>query len=292
MLSIVSRLPTDTLSMSNLSQIPLSPPKEQVDLSEDQQKLFDKVPADGSSIGNKSLRQALQWEDKHYWVIRNSLVERDFISTGQGRGGSVYRLLYIIDSVDAATPGLHSLTVMPREGFQHERDLYKPVGDALEKWAKELQFTNYFIEDTSTQGSRKTGGVWTRPDLVMVNVETYQYVPNKYLELITFEVKPSWSWDISAVFETAAHSKFSSRSYLAIHRDREKNPITTELEDRIEEECKRFGVGLIVFDNPEDYDTYEFRVDPMRKIYDPREVEKFMEQVTPQNRARLSRWLR
>jgi hypothetical protein len=171
------------------------------------------------------------------------------------------------------------------------RDLYPPFEKEIDKWARDLSFSNYFIQNIASQGARKTGGTWTRPDLVMVSVETFQFVPNKYLEVITFEVKPAWSWNIAAVFETAAHSRFASQSYLALHKSSE-HPVDEELSTRMEEECKRFGVGMIVFEDPADYDTYEVIVDSSRKHPDPREVEKFMEQVSPINRAKLSRWLR
>lgn len=272
--------------MSNLAIFKNNLAADLSSLTPDQKLLFDKVPENGDPVGNKNLRQQLEWDDLKYWSVRDSLVELEFLSTGQGRGGSVYRLVHIVENQQ------EEIDSSPHESYEYEKDLYKPFTEAMDKWAKELQFANYFIEDTSSQGSRRTGGVWTRPDAVIINVETYQYVPNKYLEVITFEVKPSWGWEISAVFETAAHSRFASRSYLALHKDSSRNQVSADLEARIEEECKRFGVGLIVFTNPANYDTYEFNVEPSRKVYDPREVEKFMEQISTANRTKLSRWLR
>lgn len=257
-------------------------------LSDDEISLFKNVPENGESIGNKSLRQLLTWEEEKYWTIRDGLVLKGFISTGMGRGGSVFRLLEV-------TVPDKNISVIPNTDtteYLAERDLYSPVSDALNKWAKELQFTSYFIEDVSSQGSRRTGGVWTRPDLVLVNVGSYQYVPNKFLEVVTFEVKPDDGWKIEAVFEAAAHSRFASQSYLCIHHSKDNAP-SQEMEDRISEECKRFGVGLIVFEDPKNYDTYDFRVEPVRKSYDPREVERFIEtQISTENKTKLSRWLR
>lgn len=206
--------------------------------------------------------------------------------TGMGRGGSVFRLKNVTPSTTQQTPEDTGGT------YDKESDLYPPFSEALKKWAKDSQFSNYFIEDVSSQGSRRTGGIWTRPDLVLVNVETYQYIPNKFLEVITFEVKPKTGWRIESVFEAAAHSRFASRSYLCIHLDKTEPP-QKELRERIEEECERFGVGLIVFEDPKEYDTYEFPVEPEITSYDPREVEKFIEtQVSPSNKTQLSRWLR
>lgn len=63
--------------------------------------LLELVPADGSSIGNKTLlevysRQSeiagLPHSEQLYWQIRDHLIEVGMLATGKGRGGSVYRL--------------------------------------------------------------------------------------------------------------------------------------------------------------------------------------------------------
>jgi hypothetical protein len=256
-------------------------------LSEDEKRLFELIPLNGDPIGNKAVRTKLAWDDEKYWKIRNDLVVKGIISTGMGRGGSVYRL------IDVSLPPAELTPILEGEGdYALEKSLYDPVSDSLNKWAKELQFSDYFIENISSQGSRRTGGVWTRPDLVLVNVSTYQFVPNKFLEVITFEIKPSGQWSIESVFEAAAHSRFASESYLCLHRNID-NPPSPEIETRIAEECKRFGVGLIIFENPKDYDSYEFQIEPDRTPYDPREIEKFIEtQISAENKNKLSRWLR
>jgi hypothetical protein len=275
--------PTQGVTVASLSQDSSS-----LEMDDEESNLFKKIPTDGTSVGNMALRKSLGWDVEKYWPVRDRLVEKEFVSTGMGRGGSVFRLKDILSDSIQEQSGQKQKT----KQYSLERDLYLPVSNALEKWAKEVLFQNYLIEDISAQGSRRTGGIWTRPDLVLVNVETYQYVPNKYLEVITFEVKPDDGWEIEAVFEAAAHSRFASRSYLAIHKNSSVPP-SQELFDRFEEECKRFGVGLIVFDDPEDYDTYSFIVEPLRKNIDPRETEKFIEtQVNTANKKKISRWLR
>jgi len=192
---------TDVSSDDSLSQNGL-------DIEE--KDLFSKIPMDGESIGNKSLRQELGWDEEKYWKVRNRLVDKNYIQTGMDRGGSVFRVKKITEMQTVPISA-----GVPAPTYDAESDLYNPVMDCLEKWSKEVNLSNYFIEKTANQGSRKTGGMWTRPDIVIINVESFQYVPNRYLELMTFEVKPSDAWEISSVFETAAHSRFASRSYLA-----------------------------------------------------------------------------
>jgi hypothetical protein len=53
--------------------------------------LFAHLPADGSSIGNGSLRDFLGWNEKRYLAARQPLIEAGRVLTGRGRGGSVRR---------------------------------------------------------------------------------------------------------------------------------------------------------------------------------------------------------
>jgi very-short-patch-repair endonuclease len=64
------------------------------------QWLIDVVPGDGSSIGNKTLRDKLEQfaelrdfsiSEENYWRIRDELISEGLLSKGGGRGGSVYR---------------------------------------------------------------------------------------------------------------------------------------------------------------------------------------------------------
>lgn len=59
--------------------------------------MFSLIPADGSSIGNVSLRRDLelrgfQMSDEDYFRARNVLIDRGVCETGRGRGGSVRRI--------------------------------------------------------------------------------------------------------------------------------------------------------------------------------------------------------
>ena len=72
--------------------------------------------------------------------------------------------------------------------FVRETDPYPQTRDTLESfWAKERQIEPLAVEVTAPQGSRASGGRWTRPDLVSVTVRTYRYLPGKYMEVVTFE---------------------------------------------------------------------------------------------------------
>jgi hypothetical protein len=58
----------------------------------DPQVLLKKVPADGTSIGNQSLREVLGWNEKRYDAARDALIEAGTLVKGRSRGGSVKRI--------------------------------------------------------------------------------------------------------------------------------------------------------------------------------------------------------
>lgn len=129
-------------------------------------------------------------------------------------------------------------------------------------------------EITASQGKRHTGGKWTRPDIALVSVKTYAYIPGKTIDLITFELKTHTNYGIESVFEAAAHSQFAHRSYLVIYLP-EGRPNTEEF-DRIEKECKRFGVGLLIFENIKDLESTEILIEADRKSPDPYDTNGFI----------------
>jgi adenine-specific DNA-methyltransferase len=60
-------------------------------LSPDTQALLAHVPADGSTIGNIKLREALGWDEQRYVAARQPLLDQGLLVTGKGRGGAVMR---------------------------------------------------------------------------------------------------------------------------------------------------------------------------------------------------------
>jgi len=231
------------------------------------------VPTDGESIGNKALLQgivaSLKKEIPEYnlhpddfWKIRNQLIEEGILAKARGKGGSVFRL--------------HSLTKKNLPALKvKESDLYKSFFNYIEStWVKLNDIKHFVSEMTACQGKRKTGGKWTRPDIALVAVNTYAYIPGKTIDLITFELKTHANYGIESVFEAAAHSQFAHKSYLAISLP-DGIPNTDEF-DRIEKECKRFGIGLLIFDDINDLESTEIRIEADRKSPDPNDTNGFI----------------
>lgn len=247
--------------------------------------LFEMVPSDGTSKGNVTLLEELrekakkelklQLTDETYWEVRNQLIAQGLVDKGKGLGGSVYRV------------EVHARPAKSKSTKVRESTLYAKVDHYIQKaWVKDNGIAHFVLEKTASQGKKKTGGKWTRPDFALVALKSFPYIPGKFLELITFEVKPQDDYRIEGVFETAAHSRFSTRSYLLIHSS--SGVSDTEEFQRVERECERFGLGLIVFTDPEDWKTYDTIQEAERRNPDPADMNSFIaSQISKENQTRV-----
>ena len=257
-------------------------------LLDDEHKLLSNIPNEGS-IGNIRLREKLGWEREKYWDVRAKLLSSNIIGIGSGKGGSVYRISDTVSDVDIPTIASAQISteessasnIIPMERKEKEKDYYDAVINFVNIWAQDNGYPpkSFFTCDTSQTQGKKTGK-WSRPDVTFICVEKFMYQPMKYLNVISFEVKPPNNVDITSVFETAAHSRFSNKSYLLQFVPEDQTTLENDLE-RIESECKRFGLGLIICKNTraEDYESYEEIVEPIHRLPEPREMEKFIKEV-------------
>jgi len=248
-----------------------------MDYKEIETAIVSLIPKDGKPIGNKTLLVEIRKKynalsDDEFWKIRNDLIAAGKLSKGKGKGGSVYLL-------EVAQPEIGK-EEKKKVRFK-ENDLYEPFMKVIKEfWVKDNDIEDYLIAKTASQGKKKTGGRWTRPDVTLISIKNYQYIREKIMDVITFEVKPEDNYGVESVFETASQSVFAHRSYLCIHVSSGK-PETEEF-DKIIRQCELFGVGLIVFEMPSDWETYETVVDPKRREPDPYEVNSFIKQQIPE----------
>lgn len=254
-------------------------------LDAEEEQLLGLVPEDGT-VGNGRVLQLLGWDADRYFEVRDRLVEKGLLNKGQGRGGSVRR------AVHGAS---RTADRLPRKRSRRERELYAPIVEVLKgRWAKILGHQNFHVEKTASQGKKSTGGTWTRPDITLVAVSTYAYVPGKFMDVITFEVKPEGGWSVTGVFEAASHSRIATRSYLLIHcRKGRKSIAESELErlERLQAECTRFNIGLGLFSNPRSLETFEFLFEPVRREPNPEEMNAFIDkQISAEGRRLISVW--
>lgn len=220
------------------------------------------LPKDGTYKTNAELRKALGVTKKQYLEIRKEFLERNEIELVRTRGGGV-RL-----SERAA-----SKEPIKKQKLS-EQELYEPFTAWLRESFTEdegISAGEFVIDATANQGSKDTGGKWTRPDRTIVVVRSYEFFPGRTLEVISFEIKPLKAIpNIAWVFETAAQSIFANRSFLALHV-----ADNTDLEI-IRTHCERFGIGLITFLDPEDHDSYELVLEAEHKTPGPAEINDFI----------------
>lgn len=244
--------------------------------------LVDLIPENCLPIGNKSLipeflnlakrKYGIELEENDYWDVRNDLIDDGKIEKGRGKGGSVYRVFQ--ERIDEGK-------------YERELYLYRPFQKAIEKfWINDNDIGNYIIETTASQGRRDTGGNWTRPDMAVVTVKSYEFVPNKSLEVITFEIKKKEDYSVKSLFETAAHTYFAHRAYLSIHRP--DDDYKQQEYQKIIKECERFSIGLITFSNPDDWRTYSIVVEAKKCNPEPKNVDLFIRnQISHQKKIAL-----
>lgn len=268
-----------------------------------QNLLMSIVPDSGENVGNMTLREQLREQiyvqgdeltDEDYWLLRDALIDSGLLEQGRGRGGSVRRVkpavaepASIVVEPTAYVP-LPEVDIAEVSQFR-EATLYEPFHDAIRSgYTKDNRLKRFITEKTAQQGRRATGGRWTRPDITLIAVRTYQFTPGKRLEVITFEIKPDLDSALEGVYEALAHSAFAHRSYLAVDIRQHNKPDEQIPDERIIQECTRHGVGYIKFTDVTDYNTFETVCPAKLKEPDPEEVDKFIKkQINPQNQDDL-----
>jgi hypothetical protein len=229
-------------------------PKPTDKLSEYAKDLLGLIPEDGSYVGNTFLRRKLGFADDVYWDARDELLQANLIHQGKGRGGSVARIIptkatepITAEGVGKNAAEVEVLPVLPTELVDDESKLYQP----LKKWvtdnygrAAQEQADYFEVKITaSPSGRKRESGKWSRPDVTSVEVNTYDLLPEKNVEITSYEVKRySDATDLSNIYEAASHSRWVHYTNLVLE-DSGSKPLA--LTERFEQELVRFGVGLV-----------------------------------------------
>ncbi len=253
-------------------------------------------------IGNKKLRDEFisQSQKDHgetvteddFWKIRNGLVLDGVLEKGLGKGGATL----LSESGRITTKPRTEFLGKKKDKSQIESTLYEPFCRTVGKqYASSNPEVQYISEASANQGARTTGGKWTRPDVKIVTVLSFDFIPGKWVEIITYELKPKNDFGITGVFEAAAHRAFANKSYLAIQVEKDKDGDLDSDEDfvRLRRECDRLGVGLTTFEDPDDWETFTEHIPPKPNTPDPAEMNKFINaQINDENKNKLKKLLR
>jgi len=264
-------------------------------ITEDAKELWEKLEVSGKSKGNYALMRELGWDGtpQRYWDARNKLVDHGIADTGRGRGGSVKRALNVTlvatddDSITITKPEQNA------EEKELERELYQPIKQTLESnWPSFTSIQKYRFDLTAYGGSRATGGKWSRPDIALVSYNEYEFVPVKHFEVTTFEVKKHNAIDVTAVYEAVAHLRRANNAYVILQVPVDKKD---DLKDRVDEVFSvalEHGIGLIIVEELDKFETWDIMLDAKYNDADPRELERFIRaQMTPETRDEIRKWV-
>jgi hypothetical protein len=216
--------------------------------------------------------------------VRDELLSEGVLERGRGKGGSIRRA--IIENGEKNASNLSG-------SRPTEAKLYEPLMRTLkDAWVRDMSIDpeQIFFEMTAKQGAKQTGGKWSRPDITAVSIRSFAYLPTKFLDVWTFEVKSAEWLDVTAVFEAAAHGGRATRSYALLQVPEQEDQRTKEILDRCEREAARLNVGLITFSDPETFTTWETRVDAPRLDTAPEYLQEFINHLSDEAKNKLLRW--
>ena len=257
-----------------------------------EEDLLAKIPDEGT-IGNQTLREASHLKDDVYLAVRNRLRDAGRLSIGRGRGGSIRKTLSLPHGAADGPASEKPIRGTSKAHRENEATLYQPMQEVLKRrWTQDQSFSFSMFENTS-RGGRRQDGTWARPDLTCIAVTTYPYLPGKYLDVVTFEVKPSWSIDVTAVYEALSHRRRATRSYVLLHVPHDELDEKGEVLAEMCEAASKLGIGVIVAEDPANYDTWDIREEADRVEPDPAKLNEFIETQLPESTHELVRaWLK
>lgn len=248
-------------------------------VEEDTKRFLKALKSKGGSAGNVTLRKELGWDERRYWRTQGILFEDEVITRGKGKGGSVALR-------KAETPQTEIVKIS-----KAERDLYKPSLEQIQtRWLDFHEYDDGIAEITASQGRRQTGGTWTRPDITVVATRSFEFYPQRVFDIVTFEIKTADNINVQAVFEAVSHRVFATRAFVLVAIDEDNFAKINEAE-RIKEEAKKNGIGIILAPDIAEFGTWLHPLPAVRYEPDPKEADKFIRTTfAAESRTAIVKW--
>jgi hypothetical protein len=240
--------------------------------------LLSKLPDDGSTAGNYSLRSQLELDDETYARAKRELRDRGLIKVGVGYGGTVART--------AATS--RAPTPEPPRADRHlvtrESALYEPFADWLRSSLEDQELAFSHVKITGTpRGYRRGGGKWSRPDVTAVQVFRYEWLPEVSVEVSSYELKRVPDAEkLESVYEAAAHGRWAHRASLVVEQEGDELAPPAILD-----EVRRFRLGLYSMRRREDgkFDVKEHIKPPLTTDSQPEDLNDLLGYFLGEGRA-------
>lgn len=228
------------------------------------------LPADGSQMPNDEARALLgraveaPIEGATYFSVIELLERNGEVQRGRGRGGAVRRAQPMVLKATVESRRLKESQLMP--------SLQRYLECRFWRRLKLADNAHWAVIDTSTGGA--LDGQWRRCDYTGVAIAPRAVLGGKEVDLFTFELKAEDSGNVSAVHEAEAQTRGSHYGYLVWHvPDRVR--VATRLEE-VERECTRKGVGLILFSDPQDLDSFDHKMPAVRQLTEIKAIDAFL----------------
>lgn len=256
-------------------EVPASQP---TDSAKDEEALIRVLKSKfAGKANNGALRKELGWEQDRYFAARNRLLDKGQVQKAHGGPGGMTVLVVQVET----TPSADSATAGPSPTYENEAALYLPMRRQIEAvWVREEGYDSWLCRQTALAGRRDTGGKWTRPDITVAAVQKFKFLRDPIFDVISFEIKPRGSISVEGVFEALAHRQYTTRAYVIFHTGREDFENEPE-KNRIEALAEQNGIGLILAEDPEDYETWIERVRARRRLPDPQDLNDFIGRIFP-----------
>jgi len=257
-------------------------------INDRQLALMVRVWEKGSSIGNTALRRELNWERDTYYEIRQPLLENGLLETGRGKGGSVRLSAKAIPEGPVAQPEENQAVAggagaaLPEgpaqdETYSTENSLYDNLQKTLEQvWIGEQNFNNHEMVRTAA-GGRRADGKWSRPDITVVAETHFRHLSGKTLDIVTFEIKHHTGFDITSVYEALSQRKAATYAYVLAYIPTAQKEDFADMIIEVTREANRHGIGLIIVEDPDNWETWEIVTDAIRVEPDRRLLNRFIE---------------
>jgi hypothetical protein len=235
------------------------------------------LPPDGTPVLNRVLRVMLSRElgqtvsDEQYEKARDQLFLAGQIGRLRGQGGQVFLAKSENGKSHDTAPG------EPKSGFSESQLMPHLERYLRGSFQKELDIPihgKWLVRDTSRLGPPL--GRWARPDFILITAMRFRIMPGSQLDVYSFELKAEFGATDLAVYEALAQTRFTHFGYLVWHL-----PTDSAAQTRLPEitaQCGQHGIGLIRIHDPEDDETFETILDPVRKTTQAAAVDGFLEQ--------------
>ncbi|MFO0560254.1 MAG: hypothetical protein U0269_19715 [Polyangiales bacterium] len=271
----------------------------------DEERFMRLLDVSGAMRTNAEVRAELGLDGDHdkYWLLLRSLIEQGLVRVGRGRGGKVGRV--IKDSAEESSVAAPIIPSSPSASTTDagqanspttiESSWYPFVERGLRgDWSKSRGFDEVLVAATHSLGSKKTGGRWTRPDLLVLSKQRFRLPPSVVFESHSFEVKPPGQWTVLGAHEASAHGRYFTRPYLLLGSLILEDDLVEDDRralDACYDECARLGVGLVVVYPGFGFDDWDWLLEPQRHTPAPEDVESALANVlTSEEQQLIEAW--